>query len=188
MSKVKFTEEDTIRLGLVEKVEVDGQVQWKIAKNAPAWVYKYLMQRGINKDKMSYNLFSRVGCADWLRAHEPEKAIGVGLADTMKFQRYPGAHVEVYALNFTGVQFSDSKGNQWIRLTSLLCPATMVEYVLTRHPGQVDDLYGRVRSDVFMTDEFAEWVCEHDKQLADLLDVGRREAVRFEEPRERAWP
>ena len=90
MSKVKFTEEDTIRLGLVEKVEINGEVQWKVAKNSPAWVYKYLMQRGVDKDNMSYNLFSRVLCADWLRVHEPEKAISLGLADTMKFHRYPG--------------------------------------------------------------------------------------------------
>ena len=188
MSKARFSKEDTIRIGLVEKVEIDGEVHWKVAKNAPSWVYKYLMQRGIDKDNMTFNRFATEECADWIRVHEPEKAIATGLADTMKFQRYPGARVGTYGLRYTGVQFSDSKGDHWIRLTSPLCPAAMVEYVLTRHPGQVDDLYGRVRSDVFMTDEFANWICEHDKELADLLDVGSREAVRFSEPRERAWP
>ena len=107
----------------------------------------------------------------------------------MKFQRYPSAHVEVYALNFTGVQFSDSKGDRTaIRLTSPLCPAAMVEYIMTRHPGQVDDLYGRVQVGcIHGPMNSPNGICEHDKELADLLEVGSREAVRFAEPLERDY-
>ena len=191
MSKAKFTEEQTLRIGLVEKVEnVDnmGGVQWKIAKNAPSWVYKYLMFRGIDKDNMTFNRFATEECADWLRVYYPDKAVFMNLADTVKCTRSVGSKVGTHELGFTGVQYPDSKGDHWVRLSSPRCPAALVEYVMTHCPEEVDDLYGRVKSDVFMTDEFAEWVCDRDKRLADLLGVGYMEAVRFPDPLERAWP
>ena len=186
MSKVKFSEDDTVRIGLVEKVEKNGVVHWKIAKLAPSWTYKYLLQRRIKN--VTYNPFATEECADWLRIHYPDKAVCMGLADTMKFTRRDGALVSEYELRYTGVQFVDSWGDQCIRLSSPQCPAALVEYIVSKYPDSVDTLYGSVRSEMFTDKEFADWICERDKRLAHLFGVGIREAVRFAEPRERAWP
>ena len=188
MSKIKFTEEQTIRIGLVEKVECDGVMIWKLANMAPSWAYKYLLQHGIDKNHMTYNPFATEECADWLRVFYPDKAVFMGLADTTRFTRHPDALVSECDLQYTGVQFVDSWGDYRIRLTSHRCPAALVEYIVSKFPDSLDALYGSVRSEMFMDEEFAEWVCERDKRLADLLGVGCRVAVRFAEPLERAWP
>ena len=188
MSKIKFTEEQTIRIGLVEKVECDGVMIWKLANMAPSWAYKYLLQHGIDKNHMTYNPFATEECADWLRVYYPDKAVFMDLADTMKCTRIADTKVGTHELGFTGVQYPDSRGEHWIRLSSPRCPAGLVEYVMTHCPEKVDEVYGRVQSSVFMNEEFAEWVCDRDKRLADLLGVAWREAVRFADPLERAWP
>ena len=187
MSKAKLSIDDTIRIGLVEKVEHDGNVEWKIGKSAPSWAYKYLMFRSIDIDHMTFNRFATKECADWLRVYYPDEAIAMDLADVAKVTRHVGVQVSTRELEYTGVQFSDSKGCHWIRLSSPRCPAALVEYVMTHCPKEVDDLYGRVTSEVFTGDEFAEWVCGRDQRLADILGVGYREAVMLAEPLEWAY-
>ena len=188
MSKIKFSEEQTIRIGIVEKVECDGVAHWKLTNMAPSWTYKYLLQHGMNKDHMTYNPFATEECADWLRVYYPDKAVFMNLADTMKCKRNVGSKVGTHELGYTGVQYPGANDEHWIRISSPRCPSALVEYVMTHCPEEVDDLYGRVKSEVFMTDKFADWVCDRDKRLADLLGVGWLEAVRFADPIERAWP
>ena len=179
MSKSKLSESDTVRLGLMEKVELEGISWWEIADRAPSWTYKYMLQRGIT-DKTD-NPFATEEFADWLRSYYPERALFGGLADTIEFTPDVGALVSEYELDLTGLQFSDARGDYWIRLSSPHCPAALIEYVMTRRPETIDENYSCVRSRVFMSREFAEWVCDHDEELADLLGVGVRQAVRLDD-------
>ena len=176
MSKSKLSEADTVRFGLMEKVEREGVSCWEIADLAPSWTYKYMLQRGIT-DKTD-NPFATEEFADWLRSHYPETALFGGLADTIDFTPDPGALVSEYALSLTGLQFSDYLSDDWMRLSSPHCPAALIEYVMTRCPETIDE-NSCVRSGVFMSREFARWVCDRDEELADLLGVGVRQAVRL---------
>ena len=177
MSKSKLSEADTVRFGLMEKVDREGISCWEIADRAPSWTYKYLLQRG--KTDKTDNPFATEEFADWLRSHYPESALFGGLADTIEFTRRVGARVGTRELWYTGVQYKDMWDNHWIRLSSPKCPAALVEYMMSERPEDVDGFYGRVLSAMFMDEEFSEWVCDRDEELADLLGVGVRQAIRI---------
>ena len=180
MSKKRLSEVDTERLGLLKRVERDGETYWDYAALTPSWVYKYLLQRSMERmEGMAWNPLTSLDFAEWVRSNYPDDAVLFGLADFVNFSRADGVVQTYYDVGRTGVQYRDTRCNSWVRITDSDCPAAMAQYVITRHPECIDRVGGRVRSDVFMGEEFAEWVCRNDQDLAVLLGLGARRAVRL---------
>ena len=180
MSKKRLSDVDTERLGLLKRVERDGETYWDYAALTPSWVYKYLLQRCMDRmESMAWNPLTSLDFAEWIRGNYPDDAVMFGLADFVNFSRADGVVQTYYDVGRTGVQYRDTRCNSWVRITDSDCPAAMAEYAVTRHPECIDRVGGRVRSEVFMDEEFAEWVCRRDQNLASLLGLGVRQAVRL---------
>ena len=173
MSKKRLSEVDTERLGLLKK----GKTRWEFTTLTPSWVHKYLLHHGITR--MERNPLTSLQFADWIRNSYPEEAVLFGLADLVTFTRLAGSAPTYRDIGRTDVQYSDRNGLAWIKITHPKCPAGLIEYATTKYPQCIDDTRGLVSSDLFMTGEFASWVCRRDQDLACMLGLGVRQAVRL---------
>ena len=176
MSKSKLSESDTVRFGLMEKVDCEGFHGGKSPIVPRPGRINICCNVG-KRTKRTIRLRPRNLPTGYGRTILSGHCSG-GWLIRLSLRPDSGALVSGHALSLTGLQFSDARGYYWIRLSSPHCPAAMVEYVITRCPETIDE-NSCVRSRVFMSREFAEWVCGRDKELADLLGVGVRQAVRL---------
>ena len=173
MSKKRLSEADTVRLGLLKK----GKTKWEFTTLTPSLVHKYLFQHGIRD--LGHNPLTSKAFADWLRNSYPDDAVMFGLADMVKFSRSVRMGQAHHHLERTDVQYRDKMGNWNIHVMHPNCPAGLIEYVTTKYPQCIDERMGRVRSEIFMSEEFAKWVCRRDQDLAVLLGLGVRRAIRI---------
>ena len=130
-------------------------------------------------ESATWNPLTSLDFAEWVRGNYPDDAVLFGLADMVNFTRSADRVQTYHDIGRACVQYSDNVWNWWVRITDSDCPAAMAEYVVTMDPGCIDRVRGRVRSDVFMDEEFASWVCRRDQDLAILLGLGVRQAIRL---------
>ena len=171
MSKTNLSITDVEKLGLLKKRVIAGETWWSYASETPAWVYKYIFRNQIID--MHTNPLISIRCANWLRFECPEVAVALGLADRVMFDAFEYMLPTRRMLEKCGAQFRDTGGVWRIALEHPDCPASMIQYALTRHAEDIDRASASIRSDVFMGLEFTRWVCEYDHDLAAQLGLGR---------------
>ena len=176
MSKDKLSEKDCIELGLLERVE--GELnKWGYCVTTPSWVYQYLLQSRVKG--MVSNPLTTERCANWLRYKHPEIAVMLGLADSVKFTAWSGGTTSYGYLDLTGAQYNDKAWKSRIALDHPNCPPSMIEYAVVRFPHRIDQGDMSISSDVFIDEDFSEWVRVRDQRLASTLRLGERRAVRL---------
>ena len=172
MSKAKFSDADTIRLGLLKKVGCG----WKYTTFTPSWVYQYVLLHEIRD--MQENPLATERCANWLRYKYPEEAVLLGLADVVEFKGWSGGVTSYSYLDLTGAQYCDLDGAHRIALDHPNCPPSMIEYAMIRFAHRIDRVGLSISSDVYLDDDFSEWVRVRDHKLAAKLRLGELRAVR----------
>ena len=172
MSKAKFSDADTIRLGLLKKIGYE----WGYTTFTPSWVYQYVLLREIRD--MRDNPLATEQCANWLRYKYPEKAVLLGLADVVEFKGWSGGVTSYAYLDMTGAQYCDAKRTHRIALDHPNCPPSLIEYAVVRFPDHIDRVGMSISSDVYLDEDFSEWVRMADNKLAAKLRLGERRAVR----------
>ena len=175
MSKDKFSDADTVRLGLLK----NGEHAWEYTTFTPSWVYQYLLQSEIRD--MGENPLATERCANWLRYKYPEEAVLLGLADSVEFRGWTRGVTSYAYLGLTGAQYRDNSGQNRIALDHPNCPPSMIEYAMVRFPHRIDYAGMSISSDVFIDEDFSEWVRVRDHRLAAMLRLGERLAVRSAE-------
>ena len=172
MSKDKFSDADTVRLGLLKKVGYE----WGYTTFTPSWVYQYLLQSEIRD--MGENPLATERCANWLRYKYPEEAVLFGLADSVEFTPWNSGVTSYAYLGLTGAQYRDDRGQNRISLDHPNCPPSLIEYAVVRFSHRIDRVGMTISSDVFLGEDFSEWVRSNDHRLAAKLRLGERLAVR----------
>ena len=173
MSKAQFSESDTVRLGLLK----NGEHGWEYTTFTPSWVYQYLLQSEIRD--MSENPLATWRCANWLRYKYPEEAVLLGLADSVEFTPWTSGVTSYAYLGLTGAQYRDNSGQNRIALDHPNCPPSMIEYAMVRFPDRIDHAGMSISSDVYLGEDFSEWVRARDHRLAAKLRLGERQAIRL---------
>ena len=172
MSKAKFSDADTIRLGLLKKVGCG----WKYTTFTPSWVYQYVLLHEIRD--MQENPLATERCANWLRYKYPEEAVLLGLADVVEFKGWSSGVTSYAYLDMTGAQYCDAKRTHRIALDHPNCPPSLIEYAVVRFPDHIDRVGMSISSDVYLDEDFSEWVRMADNKLAAKLRLGELRAVR----------
>ena len=173
MSKAQFSESDTVRLGLLK----NGEHGWEYTTFTPSWVYQYVLLREIRD--MRENPLATEHCANWLRYKYPEEAVLLGLADSVEFTPWTSGVTSYGYLDLTGAQYCDLDGAHRIALDHPNCPPSMIEYAMIRFAHRIDRVGLSISSDVYLDDDFSEWVRVRDHRLAAKLRLGERQAIRL---------
>ena len=176
MSKDKLSEKDCIELGLLERID-DEVNKWAYCTTTPSWVYQYMLQSRVKG--MVSNPLTTERCANWLRYKHPEIAVMLGLADSVKFTAWSGGTTGYGYLDLTGVQYCDDIRQNRIALDHPNCPPSMIEYAMVRFAHRIDHSSMSISSDVYLDEDFSEWVRIRDQRLASTLRLGERRAVRL---------
>ena len=172
MSKSKFSDADTVRLRLLK----NGEHGWEYTTFTPSWVYQYVLLSEIRD--MVENPLATEHCANWLRYKYPEEAVLLGLADLVEFNGWANGVTSYGYLDLTGAQYCDVEGEHRIALDHPNCPPSMIEYAVVRFSHRIDRVGMSISSDVFLGEDFSEWVRARDHRLAAKLRLGERLAVR----------
>ena len=173
MSKAKLSDADTIRLGLLKKVGCG----WKYTTFTPSWVYQYVLVHEIRD--MQENPLATERCANWLRYKYPEEAVLLGLADVVEFKGWVKRGDELCLFGPDGCSvLRFAKRTHRIALDHPNCPPSLIEYAVVRFPDHIDRIGMSISSDVYLDEDFSEWVRMADQRLAAKLRLGERRAVR----------
>ena len=105
----------------------------------------------------------------------------LGLADSVEFRGWTRGVTSYAYLGLTGAQYRDNSGQNRIALDHPNCPPSMIEYAMVRFPHRIDYAGMSISSDVFIDEDFSEWVRVRDHRLAAMLRLGERLAVRSAE-------
>ena len=176
MSKEKLSDKDCIELGLLERVESELD-KWGYCVTTPSWVYQYVFQCRVKS--MASNPLTTERCANWLRYKHPEIAVTLGLADSIKFTPWTSGTTIYGYLDLTGAQYHDGNDQNRIALDHPNCPPSMIEYAVVRFAHRIHYVSMSISSDVYLGEDFSEWVRIKDPRLASTLRLGERRAVRL---------